>query len=276
MKKAFVQNYNWGPELEIIRNHRLLFAFREFVVENCPVALEQSNLFTDENSSSFTLNQKFSAILELSRAELFENCKSRNYVAYKTSTILENDRITIQALKHEYRSYLSECVVLYERLAYLLAFLELCYCSESIDFEDEKHYLHVFFNPLIFDFRNDNSHHRYVVRPKYLEVENLETKIHNQSYQGELSAQLLEDYLQKISVLIDEDLDWFEYTSREFAQFFQNFFDSLANKVLVNNKVQIPSSLPVDLKLDKKITPNFRRKVNHKNLFNGYHSKPET
>jgi len=269
LEKVFIQNYNWGPELEVIRTHELLIAINNYVNENCAENVDpRFNILTDKNNNSLDDLQKFYAILAFSRGELLENCKSRNYISYKASTIFNNDRLTIQSLKHEYRSYLSECVVLYDRLAYFISFLELCYKSNGISFESETVMLHTFFNPLLFDIRNENAHHRYVVRTEYLEVEYLENLIHDMNYNGDTSQNTIEQYVEKLGRLIEKDLDWFEFTSKEFAGFFISFLNCISTKILNNGLLQEPKELPSDLVLNKKITPNFRRKIHHKKLFN--------
>ncbi|MPW31528.1 hypothetical protein F9L16_21365 [Agarivorans sp. B2Z047] len=267
--QLLIQNYNWGPELEVVRKHKLLNAIRDFAVEKCADASELvDGVVTNENAKLLNDLQRFSIILDLSRGELYENCKTRNYIAYKTSTIYKNDRVTIQALKHEYRSYLNECVVLYERLAFFLAFLESIYKSSPIEFGREKEHIHTFFNPLVFDIRNENAHHRYVVRAEYLKVESLENEIHGLSYKGGPPSQLVSEYLDKFGDLIEKDLDWFEYSSKEFATFFTELFDEIAEKILKDGNILIPNKLPEDLDISKKISPQFRRKLKHTSIFN--------
>lgn len=267
-RNIWIQNYNEGPEQAVLRGSPLSRAIRagadEIVVGNSAL----TRLRVDETADSILdPRSRFVVQLDLIRGNIVENTKVRRYIAYKIQTILENERVTVQALKHEYRSYISECVILYERLAQLLSFFDNAYEYSSQSFDAEIHELHLFFNPLVMDIRNFNAHQRYALKSSHWEIGDLEGRIHDIQFAGGSDEGLKAEYLAKLQGAIAEQLEWIKYTEESFAKFLERFFLNLAGNVTQNGSLTIPDSLPPDISINKPFRNDFRRKLGHKKLF---------
>ena len=267
-KKVFIQNYNESKELELIRKH----SFPLLIQKSAAVHAKgnDESRWTIDKAIEYTSEEVFIIELDCMRFNLLENCKIRQYISYKMQTSLENERVTVLALKHEYRSYITECVVFYERLALLLTYLEKSYKKDGISFENEISNLHKFFNPVVIEQRNTNIHQHYISKQSFKKAELIEAKLHDIQYKGYYSAELQKKLLTELGLIIKEELEWFKYTETEFTYFLHKFFDCLACKIILNEKLIIPQFLPTNMSFSSNIKVDFRRRLGpkgHNNLF---------
>ncbi len=106
-QKIFVQNYNEGKELELIRKHRFPLLIQYTAAKFANETQENKWLIYKDKASEYTSEEIFIIELDCIRGNLVENCKIRQYISYKMQSSLNNERVTILAIKHEYRSYIT-------------------------------------------------------------------------------------------------------------------------------------------------------------------------
>jgi hypothetical protein len=270
----YIQNYNDAPELEVLRKHNFLLCIKDCAaklvsaredMELGPITANQTELLTPV--------EKLIVAMDINRGNLLENCKNRAYIKYKMTHALENERITIQAIKHEYRSYMIECVILFDRLSNLLGMLNDCYTAENISFTENEDHLLGFFNPLVNDFRNRNIHEYYDSHFSWENASRLEGEIHNKRFNGNQDTEAERKLLDELSKIIREHLIWFKLTEDEFSIFFDNFFSLLENKLVVSNDLLLPQIMPENFRVKYQRKDSLRRQGRHIKAFNSNNSE---
>lgn len=198
----YIQNYNDAPELVVLRDHPFLLSIKHAAEELIILREEISTPITSEQITLLTSVQKLIVALEFNRGNLVENCKNRAYIKYKMAHVLDNDRITIQAIKHEYRSYMLECVILFDRLSNLLGMLSDCFTPEGIFFTDDEEHFLGFFNPLVNDFRNVNIHGYYDSHFNWVKAVLIEGQTHEKRFRGDFDTEIETILLAELSKII--------------------------------------------------------------------------
>jgi hypothetical protein len=270
----FIQNYNDAPELDVLRKHNFLLC-----IKGC--AEELVNSREDMELGPITANQterlepfeKLIVAMDINRGNLLENCKNRAYIKYKMTHALENERITLQTIKHEYRSYMLECVILFDRLSNLLGMLNDCYTAENISFTENEEHLLGFFNPLVNDFRNINIHEYYDSHFSWENASRLENEIHNKRFTGIQDIETERKLFEELSKIISEHLNWFKLTEDHFSKFLDNFFSLLADKLIVSEALLLPKSMPENFKVKYQRKDSLRRQGRHSKVFNSINTE---
>lgn len=263
-----IQNYDDAPELQVIRKHNLFKAIRARAIElsESREGLEIGPVPPDL-LSQFSPAEKFVFSMDNLRSNLISNCKGRAYIKYKMEHALDNDRITIQIVKLEYRSYLSECVILFDRLANWLGMLEFSFKHENISFKKEEDHMLGFFNPMVNDARNTNMHGYYVDFVGWEEADKLERKITSLADEGNRNLAIEQKYIEEIVKIINGHVHWFDQTEKAFSGFFENFFNSIADKLLVSKSLLLPKNLPKNFKTEFRRKDSLRKDSRHEKTF---------
>lgn len=265
----FIQNFNDGIELENLRRNCFYKAIRaEAEKIRDSYQFLKNRIVYDNIEDKLSLQDRVVVKFDLLFSNFFENVKERRYIRYKIENIMKFDRVTILMLTSEYRNYLNNCVILYERLAQLLTFIEYVYKTENISVDSEVKRLHEFFNPVVILQRNYNTHQSYFSTSDTVELEKFEGEIHDMLFQGQDAEKDIKKYLNQYETIIKEKISWIKMTENAFSEFLENFLNGVFSLISSNNKLKIPINIPFEFKLSKEFKIKYRQKIDHEGIFN--------